>query len=124
MVWPKIFEAFRRIVLSAGMLSVRGRIQREGEVVHIVAQQLSDLSAELASVGEREASFSENQKTGRLFNLTKRSFMLLYASFQIIPRNPRRTWCSVRRWGVRSKGLSSSANLTPKAPSCFGHRVT
>lgn len=56
-VWPKVFEAFRRIVLSAGMLAVRGRIQREGEVVHLVAQQLTDLSADLASVGERDTSF-------------------------------------------------------------------
>jgi error-prone DNA polymerase len=56
-VWPKVFETFRRIVLSAGMLAVRGRIQREGEVVHLVAQHLTDLSAELATVGERDTSF-------------------------------------------------------------------
>ena len=37
--------------------AVRGRIQREGEVVHLVAQRLRDLSADLASVGEREAAF-------------------------------------------------------------------
>jgi error-prone DNA polymerase len=56
-VWPKVFEAFRRVVLTAGMLAVRGRIQREGEVVHLVAQQLTDLSKDLASVGERDTSF-------------------------------------------------------------------
>ncbi len=56
-VWPKVFEANRRAVLSASMISVRGRIQREGEVVHLVAQRIVDLSAELASVGEREAGF-------------------------------------------------------------------
>lgn len=56
-VWPKVFEVFRRVVLSAGMLAVRGRIQREGEVVHLVAQQLADLSEDLASVGERDGSF-------------------------------------------------------------------
>ncbi len=28
-VWPKVFETFRRVVASAGMLAVRGRIQRE-----------------------------------------------------------------------------------------------
>jgi len=33
------------------------RIQREGEVVHLVAHRLSDLSAELASVGDRDARF-------------------------------------------------------------------
>jgi hypothetical protein len=44
-------------LLSASMLAVRGRIQREGEVVHLVAHHLADLSTELASVGEREAAF-------------------------------------------------------------------
>ena len=56
-VWVKIFEKYRRIVLSAGMIGVHGRIQREGEVVHLVAHRLSDLSADLASVGERDESF-------------------------------------------------------------------
>jgi error-prone DNA polymerase len=39
------------------MLGVRGRIQREGEVVHLVAHELTDLSAELASVGNRDTPF-------------------------------------------------------------------
>lgn len=56
-VWPKVFEQNRRTVLSAGMMAVRGRIQREGEVVHLVAQRITDLSAELASVGERDVAF-------------------------------------------------------------------
>lgn len=56
-VWAKVFEQHRRTVLSAGMVAVRGRIQREGEVVHLVARRITDLSAELASVGEREGSF-------------------------------------------------------------------
>ncbi len=56
-VWPKVFEKNRRIILSAGMIAVRGRVQREGEVVHLVAQRLTDLSAELASVGDRDAAF-------------------------------------------------------------------
>lgn len=56
-VWPKIFEKFRRTVLAAGMMAVKGRIQREGEVVHLVAHELADLSGELASVGERDTAF-------------------------------------------------------------------
>lgn len=56
-VWPQVFEQHRRTVLSAGMIAVSGRIQREGEVVHLVARKISDLSAELASIGEREGSF-------------------------------------------------------------------
>ena len=56
-IWPKVFEQNRRTILSAGMLGIRGRIQREGEVVHLVAHQLADLSAALASVGERDDAF-------------------------------------------------------------------
>jgi error-prone DNA polymerase len=55
-VWPKVFEANRRTLLSAGMLGVRGRIQREGALVHLVAQRISDLSADLASVVARDAA--------------------------------------------------------------------
>ncbi|MGR9426302.1 error-prone DNA polymerase [Rhizobium leguminosarum] len=56
-VWAKVFEANRRAVLSASMMAVRGRIQREGDVVHLVAQRITDLSADLASVGSRDAAF-------------------------------------------------------------------
>jgi hypothetical protein len=37
--------------------SLQGRIKREVEVVHLVANHLTDLSAELATVGERDAGF-------------------------------------------------------------------
>ena len=58
-VWPKIFEKFRRIVLGSGMLGVSGRLQREGEVVHIVARELFDLSADLLSVGQCDTPFRQ-----------------------------------------------------------------
>jgi error-prone DNA polymerase len=56
-IWPIVFEKQRRVILSAGMLAVYGRIQREGEVVHLVGHRLTDLSQELASVGDRGAAF-------------------------------------------------------------------
>ncbi|MCA0245878.1 MAG: error-prone DNA polymerase [Proteobacteria bacterium] len=51
-VWPKVFEAHRRIAMGARLLAVRGRIQREGIVIHLVAEELWDLSAELDSISE------------------------------------------------------------------------
>jgi error-prone DNA polymerase len=53
-VWPKVFEKQRRAILGSGMLSVYGRIQRADDVVHLVAHRLTDLSAELAGVGDRD----------------------------------------------------------------------
>jgi error-prone DNA polymerase len=56
-VWPDIFENNRPVVMGATMIAVTGRIQREGEVVHLVANKLADLSADLATVGSREGPF-------------------------------------------------------------------
>ena len=52
-LWPSVFKQQRRLVLSAGMLACRGRLQREGEVVHVIAHHLEDLSALLRSVEVR-----------------------------------------------------------------------
>jgi len=55
-IWPKRYESQRRVILSARMMAAQGRIQREGEVVHLVAHRLTDLSEALASIGERDAN--------------------------------------------------------------------
>jgi error-prone DNA polymerase len=56
-LWPSVFEAQRRLVLSASMLACRGKLQREGEVIHVIAEHLTDLSDLLRSVGQRETDF-------------------------------------------------------------------
>ncbi|BCH62489.1 error-prone DNA polymerase 2 (plasmid) [Agrobacterium vitis] len=53
-VWPSLFEKQRRVVLGSAMMAINGRIQREGGVVHLVAQRLFDLTSDLASLGERD----------------------------------------------------------------------
>jgi error-prone DNA polymerase len=56
-VWPSVFEAHRALVLSARMLAVRGRVQREGEVIHVIADAIEDLSSLLAGLGSRTDDF-------------------------------------------------------------------
>ena len=56
-VWKKVFTAYRKVVMGASMLGVKGYVQREGEVVHVVAQHLTDLSGMLSSVGRRDGPF-------------------------------------------------------------------
>ncbi|VFU17718.1 error-prone DNA polymerase [Methylocella tundrae] len=67
-IWPKLFEQQRRIILSAGMLAVAGRVQREGEVVHLVANSLTDLSASLATIGDRDSVFPPPHGRGDEFH--------------------------------------------------------
>ena len=49
-VWPKVFANNRRTVMTARFLAVRGRLQRAGLVIHVVAESFFDLSAELPAL--------------------------------------------------------------------------
>ncbi len=49
-VWPSVFEAHRSIVLKASLLAVRGKLQREGLVIHVVAEELIDMTERLAEL--------------------------------------------------------------------------
>ena len=56
-VWPKIFERFRRIVLGSRLLGVRGKLQREGLVIHVIAERLQDLSSDLRLLADMDGDF-------------------------------------------------------------------
>ena len=51
-VWPAVFEQHRAIVMTARLLAVRGRLQREGKVIHVVAERLADWSGKLGLLRE------------------------------------------------------------------------
>ncbi|WP_349358611.1 error-prone DNA polymerase [Stappia sp.] len=46
-VWPKVFERFRAVVLGARLVRVRGRVQSDQGVVHLVADRLEDATGML-----------------------------------------------------------------------------
>ena len=66
-VWPKLFERRRRVVLGSSMMAINGRIQREGEGVHLIAQQVFDLSVDLSSLSERDTAFRRPSGRGDEF---------------------------------------------------------
>ncbi|SEL02658.1 error-prone DNA polymerase, DnaE-like [Sphingomonas palmae] len=51
-LWPDRFEAQRRTVMSSAMVSLRGRVQKEGKVTHVIVDRVTDLTAMLRTVGE------------------------------------------------------------------------
>jgi error-prone DNA polymerase len=53
-IWQRIFDAHRRIVMGSAMVGVKGRLQREGEVVHVIADTLEDMTPLLHSVAARQ----------------------------------------------------------------------
>jgi DNA polymerase III alpha subunit len=53
-IWSTVFEKYRRLILSSGMIGCRGRLQREGGVTHLIAEHFLDLSDLLRSVADRD----------------------------------------------------------------------
>jgi error-prone DNA polymerase len=64
-VWPKIFAKNRRVVMSAQFLEVHGRIERQGLVIHVVADRLVDRSDELRALGDGTAGMPATAKQVR-----------------------------------------------------------
>lgn len=56
-VYPSLVNPFRREILSASLLGVYGQIQREGDVVHLVAKRLVNLSALLGDISVSSRDF-------------------------------------------------------------------
>lgn len=53
-VWQSLFEKYRREILQSRLLMVEGKLQREGEVVHIIAQKLFDYTKLLKGIATKE----------------------------------------------------------------------
>ncbi|MGQ7793254.1 error-prone DNA polymerase [Faunimonas sp. B44] len=51
-VWPKVFERYRALVLGARFLAVSGRLQSDQGVIHVVAEQVEDLTPLLAHLSD------------------------------------------------------------------------
>jgi len=66
-VWRDAFEANRRLVMSSAFLIVHGQVQKEGEVVHLVAERFTDLSGRLSELREDQGAIAVHSRvTGRL----------------------------------------------------------
>jgi len=50
-VWPKVYEKYRRTVMGGRLLRVTGKLEREGIVVHLIADRIEDLSHRLTDLG-------------------------------------------------------------------------
>ncbi|MQT11698.1 error-prone DNA polymerase [Segnochrobactrum spirostomi] len=55
-VWPKIFARERRCVMTSRFVLVRGRLQKVGLVIHVVAARFLDLSDDLRRLDEEDLS--------------------------------------------------------------------
>ena len=56
-VWPKLAQRQRRVLLQASLLAVEGKLQREGDVLHVIARRLEDHSHLLGKLVTQSRDF-------------------------------------------------------------------
>lgn len=62
-VWRKIYEAFRRAVIAGRLLRVTGRLQRDNNVTHVIAEQVEDISPMLDQLVQPGLTWNTNVET-------------------------------------------------------------
>ncbi|HEY8576476.1 MAG TPA: error-prone DNA polymerase [Devosia sp.] len=71
-VWPKLFndDQMRKTLLSSRMLAVRGKVQREGVVIHVIVEDMVDLTPHLldlshgVDIGDAVVARADEGKSG------------------------------------------------------------
>ncbi len=53
-IWPKMFEGYRRVIMAARLLVVHGRVQSDGRVIHVVADHLENRTERLDGLADVE----------------------------------------------------------------------
>ena len=51
-IWPQVLETHRAVVMGARLMLIRGRVQRTGDIIHVVAASVEDQSGWLALLTE------------------------------------------------------------------------
>ncbi|MEL6738127.1 MAG: OB-fold nucleic acid binding domain-containing protein, partial [Pseudomonadota bacterium] len=51
-VWPDLKEKQRKVVMGARLMEVRGRVEYDDEVIHVIAQTMTDATAKLYALSD------------------------------------------------------------------------
>ncbi len=51
-IWPDVLEAYRATVMGARLMAIKGRVQKQGDIIHVVANTIEDKTHWLAELTE------------------------------------------------------------------------
>ncbi|PAL24275.1 error-prone DNA polymerase [Sphingopyxis sp. GW247-27LB] len=63
-LWPDKFEVYRRQIMSASMVAMRGRLQKEGEIIHIICDRITDHDDMLRSIARMDFTVAPGRGDG------------------------------------------------------------
>ena len=53
-IWPDLMEKQRKVIMGARLMEVRGRVEYDDEVIHVIAMHLTDASASLDALSDAD----------------------------------------------------------------------
>jgi error-prone DNA polymerase len=107
-VWPKVFERMRAAVIAARMVAVTGKLQSESDVIHVVADTITDVSSLLGALSARgpelaDLARADEIKRPQTFSALKRDHGV-ERGLQIGPLSPDSRAADRGAAGVMPKG--------------------
>jgi len=63
-IWRSVFERFRRAVIAGRLLRVTGPVERQGAVLHLVAERIEDISELLDRLADPDAALPAPAQDG------------------------------------------------------------
>jgi error-prone DNA polymerase len=69
-VWKKTFETYRSVVMGARLVKIRGRVQSESGVIHVVASHIEDMTPALGLLRQETRSFAANPRADEVLRPT------------------------------------------------------
>ena len=69
-VWPKIFEKYRPVVMGARLVKIRGKLQSQSGVIHVVVDHIEDLTSALGILQKEARRFGVSPRSDEVLNPT------------------------------------------------------
>ncbi len=70
-IWPKVFETLRPVVMGARFIAVTGRLQNESGVIHVIAERAEDLTPLLSLLSRPQLEFASHGSNRAVADLRK-----------------------------------------------------
>lgn len=107
-VWPKIFEKYRAIVMGARLVKIRGRLQSESGVIHVVVDYIEDMTPALGIL----------QREARRFGVSDRADEALRPTMDARQKKQRAALDTLARdAGPATEGRTNAAETAKVMPS-------
>lgn len=69
-VWKKVFEKYRSVVMGARLVRIRGKLQSASGVIHVVAHHIEDLTSALGILQKEARGFAANARSDEVLRPT------------------------------------------------------